>query len=94
MQLRKFDPLTISREGRAIGSSLTGYKKYLYQVYRIYNGTSKKNALPLKFQEDGYEGKLGLPERRPVYGKLICTELRTSWKRGALIFGVKGGVYH
>ncbi len=49
MQLRKVDPLTIYREGRAIGSSLTGYKKYLYQVYRIYNGNSKKYALPLKF---------------------------------------------
>ncbi|MCD8189798.1 MAG: type II toxin-antitoxin system PemK/MazF family toxin [Clostridiales bacterium] len=48
-QLRKVDPLTIYREGRAIGSSLTGYKKYLYQVYRIYNGSSKKYALPLKF---------------------------------------------
>ncbi|MCD8189300.1 MAG: hypothetical protein LUD78_03620 [Clostridiales bacterium] len=41
-QLRKVDPLTIYREGRAIGSSLAGYKKYLYQVYRIYNGSSKK----------------------------------------------------
>ncbi|MCD8150091.1 MAG: type II toxin-antitoxin system PemK/MazF family toxin [Clostridiales bacterium] len=48
-QLRKVDPLTIYREGRAIGNSLAGYKKYLYQVYRIYNGSSKKNALPMKF---------------------------------------------
>ncbi len=48
-QLRHVDPLTIYREGRAIGVNLAGYKKYLYQVLRIYNGNSKKNALPMKF---------------------------------------------
>lgn len=48
-QLRRVDPLTIYREGRATGTNLTGYKKYLYQVYRIYNGNSKKNNLPMKF---------------------------------------------
>lgn len=32
-----------------MGVNLAGYKKYLSQVYRIYNGNSKKNALPMKF---------------------------------------------
>lgn len=48
-QLRYVDPLTIYREGRATGINLAGYKKYLYQVLRIYNGNSKKKTLPLKF---------------------------------------------
>lgn len=48
-QLRYVDPLTIYREGRATGINLAGYKKYLYQVLRIYNGSSKKKTLPLKF---------------------------------------------
>lgn len=48
-RLKGVDPLTIYREGRAMGVNLTGYKKYLYQVYRIYNGNSQKNALPIKF---------------------------------------------
>lgn len=48
-QLRKVDPLTIYRGGQAAGLSLAGYKKYLYQVFQIYNGSSKKYALPLKF---------------------------------------------
>ncbi len=48
-QLRRIDPLTIYREGRATGLNLAGYKKYLLQVYRAYNGNSKKNTLPLKF---------------------------------------------
>lgn len=49
-QLRRVDPMTIYREGRAVGLNLAGYKRYLYQVYRIYNGNgSKRTALPLKF---------------------------------------------
>lgn len=48
-RLSKVDPLTIPREGHAVGVNLAGYKKYLSQVYRIYNGNSKKNALPMKF---------------------------------------------
>jgi hypothetical protein len=46
---RKMDPLTVYREGRAMGDTLAGYKKYLYQVWKIYNGASVKTALPLKF---------------------------------------------
>ena len=48
-RLHRVDPLTIYREGRAMGVNLAGYKKYLYQVYAIYNGSSKKNVLPMKF---------------------------------------------
>ncbi len=48
-RLSKVDPLTIPREGRAVGVNLVGYKKYLYQVWRIYNGSGKKYALPKKF---------------------------------------------
>ena len=47
-RLRQMDPVVIFREGRAM-TSLPGYKRYLYQVYRIYNGSSAKTALPMKF---------------------------------------------
>lgn len=48
-QLSQVDPLTIPRRGHAVGTKFAGYKKYLYQVYKIYNGSDKRNALPLKF---------------------------------------------
>lgn len=48
-QLRKVDPLAIYRAGQATGLALAGYKKYLYHVWQLYNGGSKKYALPLKF---------------------------------------------
>lgn len=48
-RLRLVDPLTIYREGRATGVNLAGYKKYLIQVFRIYNGNSKKHSLKMKF---------------------------------------------
>ena len=48
-RLSKVDPLTIPREGRAVGVNLSGYKKYLYQVWCIYNGSGKKYSLPKKF---------------------------------------------
>ena len=48
-QLHRSDPLTIYREGRAIGVNLAGYKKYLFQLLCIYNGNSKKYSLPMKF---------------------------------------------
>lgn len=47
-RLRRIDPIVIYREGKAIGNML-GYKKYLYQVLNSYNGSSRKNALELKF---------------------------------------------
>ena len=49
MRLKRFDPLHISRAGKASGTNLAGNKKYLYQVWVIYNGNSKKHSLPLKF---------------------------------------------
>lgn len=44
-KLRETDPLVISRSD----SGIPGSKRYLHQVYRIYNGSSKKTALPMKF---------------------------------------------
>lgn len=49
LRLRRVDPLTIYREGKAMGVNMPASQKYLYQVFRIYNGSSKVNALPLKF---------------------------------------------
>lgn len=48
-KLRHVDPLTIPREGLAAGVKYSGYKKYLSQVLDIYNGSSVKTALPVKF---------------------------------------------
>lgn len=48
-QLHNADPLKIYREGRAMGVNLAGYKKYLFQLLSIYNGDSRKYALPRKF---------------------------------------------
>ena len=48
-RFRTVDPLKIYRDGKAMGDNLPGYKKYLYQVLIIYNGASKKAALPMKF---------------------------------------------
>lgn len=48
-KLRKVDPLTIPREGLAVGVKYYGYKKYLSQVLDIYNGTDAEAALPIKF---------------------------------------------
>ncbi len=48
-QLQTVDPLTIYREGQYQGMYYSGYKKYLYEVLRIYNGNDKEGALPIKF---------------------------------------------
>ena len=48
-RFRTVDPLKIYRDGKAMGDNLPGYKKYLYQALMIYNGASKKAALPMKF---------------------------------------------
>lgn len=48
-RFRKYDPITIYRDGRSMGTHLTGYKKYLYAVWALYNGSSVKKALPMKF---------------------------------------------
>lgn len=38
-----------ARVARTAGVSLPGKTKYLQQVYTIYNGGSRRAALPLKF---------------------------------------------
>ena len=48
-RFRSVDPMKIYRDGRMLGDDMPGYKKYLYQVLRIYNGSSRKSALPVKF---------------------------------------------
>jgi hypothetical protein len=48
-QMKKSDPVKIFRDGHAMCCNMPGYKKYLYQVFDIYNGKSKKYALPMKF---------------------------------------------
>ncbi len=48
-RLRGVDPMKIYREGRAMGDAMSGYRKYLFQVFKIYNGASVKSALPMKF---------------------------------------------
>ena len=48
-RLQSVDPMKIYREGRAMGYAMSGYRKYLFQVYKIYNGASVKTALPMKF---------------------------------------------
>ena len=48
-RFRGYDPINIFRKGRAMGDNMPGYKKYLYQVWAMYNGSSVKTALPLKF---------------------------------------------
>ena len=47
-RLHSTDPLSVYRGGKS-DVNLPGTKKYLNQVYRIYNGTSKKATLPMKF---------------------------------------------
>lgn len=48
-KLRQVDAFTIFRLARTVGVSLPGKTKYLQQVYTIYNGGSRRAALPLKF---------------------------------------------
>jgi len=48
-RFRSVDPMKIYRDGRAIGDTMPGFKKYLLQVVKIYNGASRKLALPVKF---------------------------------------------
>ena len=48
-KLRQVDAFTIFRLARTAGVNLPGKTKYLQQVYTIYNGGSRRAALPLKF---------------------------------------------
>ncbi len=47
-RLSESNPTWISAVGKA-DKSLKGRKKYVKLIYRIYNGKSKKDALPVKF---------------------------------------------
>ncbi len=48
--LKKKDPMAIREGGRKMGmDEMAGYKKYLYQVLLIYNGSNRTDWLPLKF---------------------------------------------
>lgn len=46
---RRCDPMHIYRRAKAAGDSLPAPQRYILEVWNIYNGTSKANALPLKF---------------------------------------------
>ncbi len=46
---RRCDALHIYRNAKAAGDSLPAPQKYIFEVWKIYNGNSKANALPLKF---------------------------------------------
>ncbi len=48
-RLHRCDPLYISRSAKASGNSLPVPQRYIFVVWKIYNGTSKANTLPLKF---------------------------------------------
>lgn len=48
-KLREKDPQKIYRDAAATGNAFPASKKYLMQVFLIYNGSSAKTALPLKF---------------------------------------------
>ena len=45
---RRYDPMHICRSAKAAGDSLPAPQKYVFEVWKIYNGTSKANSLPLK----------------------------------------------
>ena len=47
-KLRETNPVTLYLAGMS-DKSLKGRKKYVNLILRIYNGTSKKGALPVKF---------------------------------------------
>ncbi len=46
---RRYDPMHIYRRAKAAGDSLPAPQRYIFEVWNIYNGTSRANALPLKF---------------------------------------------
>ncbi len=47
--LSKTDPLSIYRKGKLLGVDFPGTKKYIFEVWSIYNASRKKQALPIKF---------------------------------------------
>ncbi|WP_322202944.1 DUF6551 family protein [Acutalibacter intestini] len=45
---RKFDPMHITRSANAAGDALPVPQKYVFEVWKIYNGSSRTHALSLK----------------------------------------------
>lgn len=46
---RKFDSMHIFRSAKAFGDALPTPQRYIFEVWKMYNGSSKSHALPLKF---------------------------------------------
>lgn len=46
---RKFDPMRIHRSAKNAGDALPVPQRYIFEVWKMYNGSSKSHALPLKF---------------------------------------------
>lgn len=46
---RRFDPMHIYRNAKAAGDALPAPQRYIFEVWKMYNGSSRSHALPLKF---------------------------------------------
>lgn len=46
---QRFDPMHISRSAKAAGDALPAPQRYIFEVWKMYNGSSRNHALPLKF---------------------------------------------
>ena len=49
IQLCRVEPTRIWEEGRKAGNRFSGYRRYLYQIYRQYIGMDPRYYLPRKF---------------------------------------------
>lgn len=47
--VERFDPMYICRSAKAAGDSLPVPQRYIFEVWKMYNGGSRSHALPLKF---------------------------------------------
>ena len=45
-QLKRISPLTIYRSGQAMSGP--NYQKYMHQILKVYNGSSRSKSLPIK----------------------------------------------
>ena len=48
-QLCQVDPIRIWEEGKKAGTRFSGYRRYLYQIYKQYIGMNPEYYLPKKF---------------------------------------------
>ena len=46
---RRFDPMHICRSAKAAGDALPAPQRYIFEVWKMYNGSSRSHALPIKF---------------------------------------------